>query len=478
MDTPRESAPAPWWARGTLLALTLGAAWLRLPGLAAEEPWFDEIFSIVLASQDLPALLQRAIADQTNPPGFYLLLWSWTRFGGFDLAVMRLLPALAGVLTVPALAMAARALGLSWHTALAGAALAAVSPLALAMSSELRAYAPLVLVTTLALAAAARARPVPLAFAGLALVSLHYFGALVVAALAIGALWTDHRRWRQALLPVLPAAGALGAWMLVVVANAGPRPVGVNADWIGAVGLRDIPSFASQIVGTFGTAWGARIVTLATVAALAVGLRTAFRPREIAGQRSAGAPGDTAAPAAARLLLSLALLPILTVAATSLLLGRDLWVARYLIITLPALWLVLAWAADSAAGHVHPAALTCLVGWALLAGPLAEQARPRKTAWSNVARALTAGTPRTVCANEPFVALPLRYQALRESLPLIVRDLEECATTRDATAIVLRVGTERSLDRLKRAGADAGASRDLGTSLPATRIRALHWAAR
>lgn len=479
MDTPRESAPAPWWARATLLALTLGAAWLRLPGLAAEEPWFDEVFSVVLASQDLPELLRRTIADQTNPPGFYLLLGAWTRLGGFDLAFMRALPALAGVLTVPALAMAARALGASWRTALAAAGLAAVSPLALAMSSELRAYTPLGLVTVLALIAAAREKPVALAVAGIALVSLHYFGALVVAALAVGALWAEPRRWRRAILPAIPAACALGAWMIVVIRSAGPRAVGGNASWIGAIGLRDIPSFASQIIGTFGTAWGTNAVTLAVAAALVAGLWASL-PWALRQPTSlhAAASEEATLRRSARLLLCLALLPVLTVAATSLLLGRDLWVARYLIITLPAFWLLLARAADARDPRPRIAALTALLGWAALAGPLAERARPRKTAWSNVARALTAGAPRTVCANEPFVALPLRYQALSASLPLTVLDLDECATARSASAIILREETERSLDLLRDATAIVGPPRDLGTALPATRIRVLRWPVR
>ena len=56
METPRGLDAPPASARWGLLALTVAAALVRLHGLAAEEPWFDEVFSIVASSQDLPTL--------------------------------------------------------------------------------------------------------------------------------------------------------------------------------------------------------------------------------------------------------------------------------------------------------------------------------------------------------------------------------------------------------------------------------------
>lgn len=465
METPREPRETPWWARWSLLALALAAAGLRLPGLTAEEPWFDEVFSIVLASQDLPELLHRTLVDQTNPPGSYLLLWAWTRVGGFDVAWMRLLPALAGTLTVPALALAARATGASWSGALVAGALVAVSPIALAMSSELRAYAPLMLVTALAITAAARRRPVALALCGLALVSLHYFGALVVAALAAGMLWADRHRLRDAILPALPAAGALAAWGLLVHATGDGGTVGGNASWIPPVGLRALPSFGSVIVGTFGTAWGATGVPLALGLALALALREACSP-----------PGSDRTRTA-RIVIAVAVLPLALVAVASLLTGRALWVPRYLIIAVPG-WILLVQRGIDRPGRWRTATITVLLAWATLAGVLAEQERPRKTAWSRVARALTAGDPRTLCVNESYVALPLRYQAVSSRIPLTVLDLADCTADRRPDAIILRDGTEASLERLRHAGAATGRARDLGTSLPATSIVPLRWPGR
>jgi len=465
VETPREPRETPWWARWTLVALVLAAAWLRLPGLTAEEPWFDEIFSIVLASQDLPELLRRAVADQTNPPGFYLLLWAWTRLGGFDLAWLRLLPALAGTLTVPALALAARATGASWSGALVAGALVAVSPLSLAMSSEVRAYTPLLLLATLAIAAAAGRRPVALALCGVALVAMHYFGALVVAALALGALWADPRRPMRALLPALPAALALATWGVLVGASADGGAVGGNAAWIPAVGLRALPSFGSVIIGTFGTSWGRAAVPAAFFLTLVLAGREALAEAKGTDTRSV------------RLVIAAAVIPLALVALAIAATGRALWVPRYLIVAIPG-WVLLMQRAVDRPGRWRTVVIGALLAWAGLAGPFAEQGRVRKSSWSLLARALTAGGPRTVCVNEPFVGLPLRYHAVSLRLPLTVLDLADCLPTRGADAIILRETTSASLDRLRSAGADPGSARDLGTALPATAIVALNWRTR
>jgi uncharacterized membrane protein len=466
VETPREPSTAPAWARFALVAITVAAAWLRFPGLTAEEPWFDEVFSIVLASQDLTELWRRAVADQTNPPGFYLLLWGWTRLGGFDLAWMRLLPLLAAVLTVPAMALAARASGLGWTGAIVAAALGAASPMMFAMASELRAYAPLALATALTLAAAADRRTVAAAIGGLVLVSLHYFGAFVVMALTLATLRDDRRRWTAALVIALPAASLMGAWLLLVARAADASGFAGNAAWIQAPGARGLLSFGSQVVGTFGTSIGAALVLAVLVLALVMAVR---------GDRAGAADRPHATRSAA---IALAVTPLLLVALLAAGTGRELWVARYLIITLPGWWLLLAHAVERATGTWRETALAALLTWSSLAGIDADRTRPRKTAWSQTARALTAGGPRTICTNESFVALPLRYQSLRNGIPLTVLDLADCTAARAPSAMLLRPGTEAAISSLVRTGARAGTARALGTTLPATLLVPLEWPAR
>ncbi|MEK0430454.1 MAG: hypothetical protein RL139_258 [Gemmatimonadota bacterium] len=458
METPRGLETPSTGARWGLFALTLAAALLRLHGLAAEEPWFDEVFSIVASSQDLPTLWRSALADQTNPPGFYLLLWGWIHLGGFDLAWMRLLPALASIVAVPAVGLATFRLGRGAGPALVAAALAAVSPLMLAMAHELRTYAMLALVTTLTLAAVVRGHRVATAAGYLALVALHYFGAFVVAALALGEILRDPRRWRAAVATALPSALLLGGWLALVAQSAVGR-VGGNAAWIPPFQPHDLVTLAAQVVGTFGTAPGAALVSAALLAALGIGLVAARRDPPL------------------RPVVTLAVLPLLLVGVTATLLDRPLWVARYLIIVLPAWWMLLAIALGRWSGRAGRVGTLAMLAWATLAGLHAERVRPRKTAWSAVARALTTAGPRTLCATEFYVTLPLRYQALEHGIPLTLLDLDACTAARRPDGVLLRPGTETMLRVLAARGATIGPATDLHTMFPETRLAPIAWPA-
>lgn len=465
MHSPIEPQTSPGWARWTLVAISVAAAWFRLPGLAAEEPWFDEAFSIVLASENLPDLLRHTLVDQTNPPGFYLLLWIWTRIGGFDLSWMRLLPALAGILTIPVVAFAARATGLSWGGGVVAAALAAGSPLLFAMSSELRAYASVALVSALLLGATVNRRPVAAAWLGIVLVMLHYFGALLVAAVALGSVWRDRRDFRTAVLTGLPAAFALTAWFILVLRAADEkRGIGGNASWITSAGSSRLLSLGDAILGNWGTTLGSIGVAAALSAALVLAVRHAIllQPSLEVGRTL-------------RIPIVAAIGPLAMVVTLELLTGRALWLNRYLIIVLPAWFVLLAHAVTTWRGKSRGPVMTFLLTWSLFGGLYAEESRTKKTAWSRVARALTGGAPTVVCVSDFFVALPLRLQALQHGIPLTVLDLDECTPRNAPQAIIIRPGNEVVLNRLLSNGAVLGVPRDLGTFRPETQRIAIHW---
>ena len=476
MPTPLERDRETQWSALALGLVTVGAALLRLVALGAEELWFDEIFSAVLASQEPAELLRRALADKTNPPGFYLALWIWTRIGGFEVEWMRLLPAIAGIALVPAIAWLARTLGMSRGAALLSALLAAVSPLMLAMSVELRAYSLLALATVLALGAAVlvargdgrRTAIVALLGADLALVSLHYFGVLIVAVTIVGIIWTGRGPVRDrvtlAVGAALPALGTLTLWILWVFVAAGRAPVSSNAAWVPSLDHGAVTSFASQVVGSFGTTWGAWFLVAALGAAIT---RTAH---------SAFAPADRAERTRARWLLAAACLPILLVLAGMVTMQRSLWVARYLIIVLPGCWLLLTDASFGARERLRIPVVAALAAWAAFAGPLAEASRTQKPGWSLLVRSLA--REATVCVNEPFVRLPLEYHALASGVPLGVRMIADCAQSRSGDYALVRPGTEASLAPLGAAGAVLGAARPLHTRLPDLELSRLEWTPR
>lgn len=463
------------WEPLAVLALTLFAACWRFPWLTAQDLWFDEVFSVVLASQDVGELLRRAIADSTNPPGFYLLLWGWMRLGTFGEAWIRALPAIAGTLTIPAVVRLGRTLGLTWRSALLGGLLAAVSPLLVSMSLEVRAYAPVALLAALSLALGARMsmseRTGPrrgrtaLMVTDAALVMLHYFGALAVLS-RVGAAFLAARHEpaerrahirRDAVLTAIPAALVLVAWFAVVLLAARSGRVGGNASWIPAPGAAELLGFGSLVIGTLDVPYGTILVSALLLAAI------------VAARRLEGAPW----------LLASALLPLVLVYALGVATGRSLWVGRYLVVVVPAFVLLVAALPEAIASALPSgwrlAPATLIAGWAVAAGALAAAQAPAKPPWSRIVPALVAGPATTVCVNEPFVGLPLQYHAIRGGVPVQVRDLAACEATRARGWAMVRPETEYALDGLRRAGARLGPTHPLGTTLPALTLRRVEW---
>jgi len=132
-----------------LAAIVLLAFALRLAGLGHKSLWIDEADSVYFAQHAWDSLLWR-LCDP-HPPGYYALLKLFIELGGISEFAVRLPSAIAGVLTVAALARFTHE-----FTALAGpkkhirrklvsqalpAALLAVSPLHVWYSQEARMYA-------------------------------------------------------------------------------------------------------------------------------------------------------------------------------------------------------------------------------------------------------------------------------------------------------------------------------------------------
>lgn len=478
-DARRPGDLPPLVAAGIVGVLALSAL-LRFSWLTADRLWFDEIFSVTTAIQDLPALLERVLADETNPPGFYLLLAAWVRLGDVDEGWLRTLPAIAGTLTPLATILAGRALGLRWSAAILGGALAACSPLLISLSVEVRAYSLVALLATLALAqSAALARGTPGTTTGqwmalgvlhLALVMLHYFGLLTVLALTLGGAWVaraDRSRPLRAplrfALAALPAIGVLAAWMLVVSRAAGAE-VGENASWIDPPSIHSLPRFAASAIGAFGDrgiAWGLFVLLCGVV----VGALWRMR------RRAERAP---AADALAPMLVGAALVPVVLALGASLLTGHSFWLARYLTAVLPALLLLVAQAADRTAPAVlRTGIVALLLGWAVLAGAHSIGARARKPDWPRLIAELTRNGPAQACVSETYVQLPLAYYALQEGLPLSLARMSRCAPVDGLTWAVYRPETAAALGHLTDRRATLGPRFSLLTELPPLDARAV-----
>ncbi|ATE63321.1 glycosyltransferase family 39 protein [Rhizorhabdus dicambivorans] len=191
-------------------ALVAGfALWARVWNIWAEPMWLDEAYSAYAAAQGWDFLWHVVPRYETHPPFYYSLLRGWTLIAGDGLVAHRLLGVVAGMATLPLLGFAAvrlaRLAGVrAAPVALATVAIAAVSPVLIWMTREVRPYALMILVyagATLALLIIAerRGRGEPLA------------GRAFAGWLACGALML----WLHNLGPLY--AGAMGLALLCVL---------------------------------------------------------------------------------------------------------------------------------------------------------------------------------------------------------------------------------------------------------------------
>ena len=189
----RIAALVPWWP---LLAILLLAAVLRLSTLGLQSFWYDEAFTPVhVLRASFGATLHNVVHTENTPPLWYVLEWVVSRVLGTGVVALRLLSALAGIVTV-AVAWTIGSELAGRRTAIVTAALVAVNPLFVWYSQEARAYGLFVFTASLALLCFLRALREPTnrrlaefaLTASLALLT-HYFAVFLLIPMGLWLLW-------------------------------------------------------------------------------------------------------------------------------------------------------------------------------------------------------------------------------------------------------------------------------------------------
>lgn len=208
-----------WKRLSRPLALSALAFTLQIWRLGEQSLWYDEGFSVWLASRPLIEILARTAAD-IHPPLYYVLLAGWMDLAGAGEFSLRYLSVLAAVATIPLMwALGRRTLG--EHSGTIAALLVAISPLWLWYARDARMYT---LVTALVVASTLsllrwmdRPRRATLGvyvFLNALAIYTHFFAWFIVAAQAgFGLLWMlfDLERRRR----LVSLVGAWGAIFLV-----------------------------------------------------------------------------------------------------------------------------------------------------------------------------------------------------------------------------------------------------------------------
>jgi len=194
-----------------LVSVLALAAFLRFYCLTCSSLWHDEGNAWALAQRGFARIAVEAAAD-IHPPGYYWLLKLWGGLFGYSAWGMRILSALAGLLTVAVIYRLAQETGdgprpVRMRFALLAALLAALNPFQVFYSQEARMYALLMLESAVLIWAlvAARRRWI----GGAATGTVAAYAILYLAAAAAG-LWTHYT-----FAAVLAAAGGAFAWWLV-----------------------------------------------------------------------------------------------------------------------------------------------------------------------------------------------------------------------------------------------------------------------
>ena len=122
-----------------IIFITLFGGWLRVLLLANKGMWLDETFSVWLANQSVPAMLQWIVRIDQHPPLYYLLLHYWIALNGDTPYYARLLSVLFGAGTIPIIYLIGKRIS-GDVVGLAAAVFLALSPFHIYYAQETRMY--------------------------------------------------------------------------------------------------------------------------------------------------------------------------------------------------------------------------------------------------------------------------------------------------------------------------------------------------
>ena len=219
-----------------LLAVLALAAFLRFYDLGEESLWVDELYILTLASAEDPMAIMTRVADAIGsfyPPGYFLLLHYWSDLAGESEAALRFPSAVAGVLSVLAIYLLGRRL-YSEAEGLAAALFMAVLRWPISYSQEVHSYSMLLLFSALSayfwwgcfrgLRGSGRLplwEAVGYVLSAVVFCYLHYFGLFLVALQAMALLLLAPRAALRVLLLYAPVALVYLPWIPTMLNQSG-----------------------------------------------------------------------------------------------------------------------------------------------------------------------------------------------------------------------------------------------------------------
>jgi mannosyltransferase len=401
-----------------LLAVLALAAFLRFYDLGEESLWVDELYSLSFVSAENAAqVVALTAAEDTHPPGYHLVLHYWRALAGESEVALRFPSAVAGVLSVLAVYLLGRRL-YSHAEGLAAAFFMAVLRWPVHYSQDARSYSLLLLFSTLTaffwwgcFRGLRNSGRLPLreavgyVLSAVACCYLHYFGLFLVA-LQAAMLLLAPRAARRVLLLYAPVGLVYLPWLPAMLHQSGME------HWLWPPTYRDVLWFLRDLFNY------SAVLTVVAFALLALGgLRALYDMRGSEPSLERLLPGG--------LLVAWFVVPPVLIYALSYA-WRPLFFPRFLIICLPAVYLLLArsvfrlFGGRPLAGAVATAALAVVfLGGLVLNWPIGAdyyahgENHLREQYREAAAYAASQAGPRTVMAQcgwgGEYVSVPDRY---------------------------------------------------------------------
>jgi mannosyltransferase len=336
LATPNKMPSKAAWVHfaGLLVVLAL-AAFLRFYDLGEESLWVDELYSLSFVSAENAAEVVALARDEdTHPPGYFLVLHYWRALAGESEVALRFPSAVAGVLSVLAVYLLGRRL-YSHAEGLAAAFFMAVLRWPVHYSQDARSYSLLLLFSTLTayfwwgcfrgLRGSGRlpmGEAVGYVLSAVACCYLHYFGLFLVALQAAMLLLLAPRAAPRVLLLYAPVALAYLLWLPAMLNQSGME------HWLWPPTYRDVLWFLRDLFN-----YSAVLTIVAFVLVALGGLRALYDMR--------GRKVDLEQLLPGMLLIAWFVVPPVLIYVLSYA-WRPLFFPRFLIICLPAVYLLLA----------------------------------------------------------------------------------------------------------------------------------------
>ncbi|MEN6611443.1 MAG: glycosyltransferase family 39 protein [Methanoregulaceae archaeon] len=203
-----------------LIVLTAIGAFLRLYHLDFNSLWLDEASTLSFAIQSPADIWAATVGGEFNPPLFYWIEHVMLVFGNSE-TILRLIPALAGILMIPVLYLIGKEL-FDKNTGIIAAAILTVSPFHIFYSQEARAYSLALLFVSIALLFFLRAYRsndrcswiLFGIFSALAFWS-HFYSAILVGLLILFTLGTKVRDYGKNLKSLVPLLVGICAFVII-----------------------------------------------------------------------------------------------------------------------------------------------------------------------------------------------------------------------------------------------------------------------